>query len=80
MQALIAKVAPPLGAATGADQLTVVYKGSGSCSGVTQLGLDTTPTGACVAGGCVTGTATYWDAAGAAQMCDLDPAGTRTST
>lgn len=76
VQALVARVAPPLAAATGADQITVVYKSSGSCSGVTQLGLDTTPTGACVAGGCITGTANFWDAAGAMQSCELETAGT----
>jgi ABC-type phosphate transport system substrate-binding protein len=76
VQPVIAKVAPKLSAATGADQISVVYKSSGSCSGVTQLGLDTTPTGACAAGACLTGTAQYWDSTGTMQMCDLESAGT----
>ncbi|MDB4991560.1 MAG: hypothetical protein JWN04_6738 [Myxococcaceae bacterium] len=78
VQAVIAKVAPPLAAATGADQISVIYQGTGSCSGVAQLGLDVTPgaAGACAMGACLTGTASYWDATGAMKSCDLETTGT----
>jgi hypothetical protein len=74
---LVGQVAPVL-SAEGPDQINIVYKGTGSCSGVAALGLDLTPSGACTAGSCVTGTAQYWTAAtgATAQSCDLDPAGT----
>src|SRR5439155_13728418 len=37
---------------------------------------DTAPTGACAAGGCITGTATFFDSAGASHSCDLLATGT----
>ena len=78
VQALIAQVAPVLGAAAGSDQITIVYKGTGSCSGVAAIAADATPTGACTPAGCVTGTASYWTTAtgATAQSCDLDAGGT----
>jgi hypothetical protein len=76
VQALVAKVQPLLSKVTGADQITVIYKSSGSCSGVTALGLDTTPTGVCAPGACLTGNGTYYDAAGAPLMCNFEAAGT----
>lgn len=78
VQAVVAAVAPLLGAAQGSDQITIVYKGTGSCSGVAAIAADTTPTGACTMAGCVTGTASYWTTAtgATAQSCDLDAAGT----
>jgi hypothetical protein len=59
-----------------AGTTTVVYQKLGSCVGVNTILADTTPTGACGAGGCITGTATYYDANGTAQTCDLDVNGT----
>ncbi len=58
-----------------ATPLTIVYKSQGSCVGVNDIILDTTPTGACAAGACITGTAVYYDALGMQQMCDLPAAG-----
>lgn len=55
---------------------TVVYKSIGSCVGVNTILADATPTGACAQGGCVTGTASYYDMAGTELMCDLDANGT----
>lgn len=75
VRSLVQRVAPALARASGADQMTVVYKGTGSCAGVTALAADAAPTGACATGACVTGTANYWDAAGTMQSCNLDPAG-----
>ena len=65
-----------MGAALVAQNITLVYQSKGSCTGVTPIINDTTPTGACAAGACIKGSATYYDSTGTAQMCDLDPAGT----
>jgi hypothetical protein len=54
---------------------TLIYQKLGSCVGVNDIIADTTPTGACAQGACITGTGTYWDANGAMQMCDLDANG-----
>ena len=53
---------------------TLVYQSAGSCVGVASVLNDTTPTGACATGACITGNGTYFDATGAAQTCTL-PAG-----
>lgn len=55
---------------------TLVYQKQGSCTGVNAVVLDTTPTTLCASGACITGTATYYNAAGAALSCDLSPTGT----
>jgi ABC-type phosphate transport system substrate-binding protein len=55
---------------------TLIYQKQGSCTGVNAVVLDTTPAGACVAGACITGTATYYNTAGVAQSCDLAATGT----
>jgi ABC-type phosphate transport system substrate-binding protein len=55
---------------------TLIYQKQGSCTGVNAVVNDTTPTGACAAGACIKGTATYYDASGTAQTCDLDVNGT----
>jgi ABC-type phosphate transport system substrate-binding protein len=55
---------------------TLVYQKQGSCTGVNAVVNDTTPAGACANGACVTGTATYYNAAGQALTCDLDAGGT----
>jgi hypothetical protein len=49
-----------------AGTTTLVYKGQGSCLGVDAVFNGTK----------VTGTASYWDASGVEQSCDLDVAGT----
>lgn len=55
---------------------TLIYQKQGSCTGVNAVVLDTTPTAACANGACIKGTATYYDATGAALTCDLDASGT----
>lgn len=55
---------------------TLIYQSLGSCTGVNAVVGDTTPAGACANGACIRGTATYYDAAGTAQTCDLDANGT----
>lgn len=49
--------------------VTIVYRSQGSCVGVDAILHDTLLTGAGA------NAASYWDAAGAEQKCDLDPAG-----
>jgi ABC-type phosphate transport system substrate-binding protein len=55
---------------------TLIYQKQGSCTGVNAIVNDTTPAGACAAGACITGTATYYDTAGTALSCDLAATGT----
>jgi ABC-type phosphate transport system substrate-binding protein len=55
-----------------ATPTTLIYQKQGSCTGVNAVVLDTTPTGTCASGACIKGTATYYDATGAALNCDLD--------
>lgn len=59
-----------------APTTTLIYQKQGSCTGVNAIVDDTTPAGACATGACITGTATFYDATGTAQTCDLDAAGT----
>lgn len=59
-----------------AGQTTLIYQKQGSCTGVNAVVLDTTPSGACPAGVCAMGSATYYDATGTALSCDLNPTGT----
>jgi ABC-type phosphate transport system substrate-binding protein len=54
---------------------TLVYQSQGSCVGVSSILNDTTPTGACATGACITGNGTFFDATGAAQTCTLPPTG-----
>ena len=55
--------------------VTLVYQKQGSCVGVSSILSDTTPTGACAAGACITGNGTYYDTTGTALTCTLDAAG-----
>jgi hypothetical protein len=58
--------------ATQASPTTLVYAKPGSCVGVTSVNEDTTPTGACALGACITGTVEYFDAtASAVTTCTL---------
>ncbi len=59
-----------------ASPTTLIYQKQGSCTGVNAVVNDTTPTAACANGGCVTGTATYYDSTGTALTCDLAASGT----
>jgi ABC-type phosphate transport system substrate-binding protein len=59
-----------------ATPTTLIYQKQGSCTGVTAVVNDTTPSAACASGACITGTATYYDTTGTALSCDLDAAGT----
>ncbi|HEY6881705.1 MAG TPA: hypothetical protein VI299_26945 [Polyangiales bacterium] len=73
--ALLGKVAAKLNAASGDDKITIVLaqNPNGSCRGVETLGADVTPTGACVAGACASGTANAYDSSGKATVaCELD--------
>jgi hypothetical protein len=58
-----------------ATPITLVYANAagqtGSCIGVGFIVADTTPTGACAAGACPTGTGQYTDASGALHNCNL---------
>jgi ABC-type phosphate transport system substrate-binding protein len=74
MGPLVLAMGGPLSAA--ATPTTLVYQSAGSCVGVSEILNDTTPSGACATGACIKGTATYYDALGAAQTCDLDANGT----
>jgi ABC-type phosphate transport system substrate-binding protein len=47
--------------ASQATPTQLVYARTGSCNGVNSVVLDTTPTGTCQTGACVTGTVQYWD-------------------
>jgi ABC-type phosphate transport system substrate-binding protein len=66
VQPFLAEVAKSLSGGTGDKKLSVVFKSSGSCSGVATLAADTTPDGACTTASCVSGTALYWTADGEA--------------
>jgi ABC-type phosphate transport system substrate-binding protein len=63
VQPLLAAIASL--AALGPDPTTIVYDGQGSCTGVQAI-LDATP---------VTGSGTYWSAAGEELSCDFPAAG-----
>jgi hypothetical protein len=73
--ALLGKIGAKLSMATGADQMTIIQAStpSGSCTGVEALSKDVTPTGACAAGACASGTAKAYDSTGKANLaCELD--------
>lgn len=70
---LVQAMAAPL--AGQSQPITLIYQSQGSCTGVNAIVGDVTPTGACSSGACITGTATYYTAAGAAQTCNLDAGG-----
>ncbi|MCE9573061.1 MAG: hypothetical protein K8W52_07885 [Deltaproteobacteria bacterium] len=60
----LAKLSTALAKLSGADQATIVFQSPGACVGIYGVIDDTK----------ITGTASYWDASGVEQTCDL-PAG-----